>query len=71
MRKLICCCVILLSCKQLTAQEYFPTNHDVKNINENYTAFTNAIIHISPTETIYNGTLLIQNKKIIRIYIFS
>jgi imidazolonepropionase-like amidohydrolase len=65
MRKLICYCLILLPFKQLTAQEYFPTNHDVKNINENYTVFTNAIIHISPTESISNGTLIIQNKKII------
>ncbi|MBG7631573.1 MAG: amidohydrolase, partial [Bacteroidetes bacterium] len=66
MTKLLLCCLVLLSFKQLKAQDYFPTNHDVKNINENFTAFTNATIHLSPAETISNGTLLIQNKKVVR-----
>ncbi|GAB1309125.1 amidohydrolase family protein [Urechidicola sp. KH5] len=52
---------------QLIAQEYFPTNTSVKHTNENYTAFTNATIHVSPTETIKNGTLLIKGEKIVSV----
>jgi hypothetical protein len=47
------------------AQEYFPKNDGVKEKNTNYTAFTNATIHVSPTQTINKGTLLIQNGKVV------
>ena len=47
------------------SQEYFPTNSGVKNSTENFIAFTNATIHIDPSRTIKNGTLLIQGQKII------
>lgn len=57
---------MLFSINQLNAQEYFPANDGVKTSNENFTAFTNTTIHISPTQTIENGTLLIQNQKVIR-----
>ena len=65
MRKLLLSCLILLSINQLKAQEYFPANEGVKTSNEQFTAFTNATIHVSPTLTIENGTLLIQHQKVI------
>ncbi|MBC2845691.1 amidohydrolase family protein [Winogradskyella flava] len=51
----------------LFAQDYFPSNTGVKANNSNYTAFTNATIHVSPTEVIENGTLLIQKGKVVAV----
>jgi imidazolonepropionase-like amidohydrolase len=65
MKKLLLSCLILLSINQLQAQDYFPVNEGVKTSNEKFTAFTNATIHVSPTQTINKGTLLIQNQKVI------
>ena len=65
MKKLLLCCLILFSINQLHAQEYFPVNEGVKTSNEKFTAFINATIHVNPYTTIENGTLLIQNQKII------
>ncbi len=48
----------------LVAQEYFPKNDGVKSKNNNYTAFTNAKIYVTPTQVIDGGTLLIQNGKV-------
>ncbi|WGK64369.1 amidohydrolase family protein [Croceiramulus getboli] len=48
------------------AQDYFPKNDGVKaSKNNNYTAFTNAVLHLSPDQTIQKGTLLIQNGKVV------
>lgn len=47
------------------AQDYFPKNDGVKEKNTNYTAFINATIHVSPTQTIKKGTLLIQDGKVV------
>jgi len=66
MRKLLLSCLILLSINQLYAQDYFPTNEGVKYSNEQFTAFTNATIHVNSTTTINNATLLIQNQKVIK-----
>lgn len=49
----------------LSAQEYFPKNDGVKSSNNNYTAFTNATIYVTPTQVIEKGTLLIQNGKVV------
>jgi imidazolonepropionase-like amidohydrolase len=49
------------------AQEYFPKNDGVKSVNVNFTAFINANIQESPSNLIKNGTLLIQNGKIIAV----
>ena len=49
------------------AQEYFPENEGVKSANNNYTAFTNAKIYVSPSEQIANGTLLIQKGKVVQV----
>ena len=51
----------------LFAQDYFPKNDGVKTENNNYTAFTNAKIYVSPTQIIENGTLLIQNGKVVQV----
>jgi len=51
----------------LFAQDYFPQNDGVKaNKNNNYTAFTNATIYVTPTQVITNGTLLIKNGKVVQ-----
>ncbi|WP_291960064.1 amidohydrolase family protein [Maribacter sp.] len=49
----------------LTAQDYFPENAGIKVNNNNYTAFTNAKIFVTPTQVIENGTLLIQHGKVV------
>jgi len=51
----------------LFAQDYFPKNDGVKAKNNNYTAFTNAKIYITPTQIVDNGTLLIQNGKVVQV----
>jgi len=51
----------------LFAQDYFPSNSGVIANNSNYTAFTNATIHVSPTEVIDNATLLIKDGKVVNV----
>lgn len=51
----------------LFAQDYFPSNSGVIANNSNFTAFTNATIHVSPTEVIENGILLIKEGKIVSV----
>lgn len=50
---------------KIYGQDYFPNSESVQNKNNNYTAFTNAKIYVSPTQIIEKGTLLIQNGKIV------
>ncbi|PKA83784.1 imidazolonepropionase-like amidohydrolase [Ulvibacter sp. MAR_2010_11] len=58
--------LLLLFCVQFVmAQDYFPKNDGVKEENNNYTAFTNATLYITPTQMVKNGTLLIQNGKVV------
>lgn len=54
-----------LCCTCLFGQDYFPKNDGVKNTNTNYTAFINAKIHVSPSQIIDNGTLLIKGGKVL------
>jgi imidazolonepropionase-like amidohydrolase len=49
------------------AQKYFPKNDGVKAENTNYTALTNARIHVTPGEVIEKGTLLIRDGKVIGV----
>ena len=49
----------------ISSQEYFPKNNGVSDTNNNYTAFTNAKIFISPSQIIEKGTLLIQNGRVV------
>ena len=51
----------------LSAQDYFPKNDGVKSKNTNFTAITNAKIFITPSESIENGTLLIQEGKVVNV----
>lgn len=50
----------------LFAQDYFPANDGVKAENNNYTAFTNAKIYITPTKVMDKATLLIHNGKVVQ-----
>ena len=60
--------LFMLMCSfSLFAQDYFPSNSGVKSNNSNYMAFTNAKIHVSPTEVITNGTLLIKDGKVVSV----
>ena len=59
--------LILMCSFSLFAQDYFPSNSGVIANNTNYTALTNAKIHISPTEVIDKGTLLIKNGKVVGV----
>ncbi|WP_452223145.1 amidohydrolase family protein [Lacinutrix chionoecetis] len=56
--------VFLMCLFKVSAQENIPKNDGVKTINSNYTALTNAKIHISPTQVIENGTLVFKDGKI-------
>ena len=57
-----------LACNlNLFAQENIPKNDGVKTISSNYTAVTNAKIHVSPTQVIENGTLVIKDGKIVSV----
>ncbi len=57
--------VAFLCINFLSAQDYFPKNDGVIAKNTNYTAFTNAKIHVSPNQIVENGTLLIKDGKIV------
>jgi imidazolonepropionase-like amidohydrolase len=50
---------------KINAQDYFPNNESVQSKNNTYTVFTNAKIYITPTQIIENGSLLIQNGKVV------
>lgn len=65
MKKLSICLLFLLLYGGLSAQEYFPKNDGVKEENNNYTAFINATIYVTPSEVVNNGSLLIQNGKVV------
>mgnify|MGYP003673022919 CR=1 FL=1 len=58
---------LFLASATLFAQDYFPTNTGVKSKNNNYTAFTNAKIYVTPTQVLENGVLLIQNGKVVQV----
>ncbi|MCR8666279.1 amidohydrolase family protein [Aestuariibaculum sp. M13] len=49
----------------LFAQDYFPKNDGVHTVNKNYTAITNAKLFVTPSQIIENGTLLIQDGKVV------
>ena len=58
---------LLISVFNLSSQEYFPVNNDVKAPNKGYTAFINANIQVSPNEFVKNATLLIKGNKIVSV----
>ena len=49
------------------AQKYFPQNDGVKASNNNYTALTNARIHVTPGQVVDKGTLLIRDGRIVAV----
>ena len=64
MKKIIFVLCLFWFSTTLLSQDYFPVNDGVKAENNNYTAFTNAKIYVTPSEVINKGTLLIQNGKV-------
>jgi hypothetical protein len=58
---------IILCSLSLSAQDYFPKNDGVTAQNDNYTVFTNAEIHSSPTETIKKGPLVVKDGKVVSL----
>ncbi|XLS30418.1 amidohydrolase family protein [Flavobacteriaceae bacterium M23B6Z8] len=66
-KKLLLLTLFLSSLFATNAQEYFPKNDGVKAVNKNFTAFINANIQQSSTQVLKNGTLLIQDGKIIDV----
>lgn len=52
---------------KINAQEYFPNNESVQNKNNNYIAFTNAKIYVTPLQIVEKGSLLIQNGRVISV----
>ncbi len=67
MKKIIFSLCLIWCSATLFSQDYFPENDGVKANNNNYTAFTNAKIYVTPTEVIQKGTLLIQNGKVVNV----
>ncbi|MBN09207.1 MAG: amidohydrolase, partial [Flavobacteriaceae bacterium] len=59
--------LILLTSNFVISQIYFPTNSQVKTVNNSYQAFTNATIHVSPYNVVKNATLLEKNGIIIAV----
>lgn len=67
MKKILFSLCLLWCGATIFSQDYFPENEGVKANNNNYTAFTNATIYVTPTEIIKKGTLLIQNGKVVNV----
>ncbi len=65
MKKYTFLLLLIFSTTLVFGQDYFPKNDGLKEKNNNYTAFTNATLYITPTEVVKNGTLLIQNGKVV------
>ncbi|MGC6479504.1 MAG: amidohydrolase family protein [Flavobacteriaceae bacterium] len=51
----------------MVAQDYFPTNTEVKTVPNTLHAFTNASIHVDSKTLYNNATLLIQNDRILAV----
>ncbi len=67
MKKILLFFLLNITINNVTAQEYFPNNESIQNKNTNFIAFTNAKIFVTPTQIIENGTLLIQNGKVVNV----
>ncbi|MBC8753746.1 amidohydrolase family protein [Kordia sp. YSTF-M3] len=66
MKKSYLLLLLLLFSLPTFAQDYFPKNDGVKTEEHTITAFTNAKIYVTPTQVIENGTLLIQDGKVLQ-----
>jgi len=58
---------LVLCSLTLYAQDYFPKNDGVQSKNNNYTVFTNAQIHSSPTQIIKKGSLVVKDGKVVSV----
>lgn len=67
MKRLLLALVFICLGTALQGQEYFPKSDGVKSNNNNFTAFTNAKVYVTPTQIIDNATLLIQNGKVVQV----
>lgn len=67
MKKNLLLLFLLILIPKVHAQDYFPNNETVQNRNQNFTAFTNATIYVTPNQIIKKGTLLIQNGKVVNV----
>jgi len=67
MKKNLLLLFLLVLIPKVHAQDYFPNNETVQNRNQNFTAFTNATIYVTPNQIIKKGTLLIQNGKVVSV----
>ncbi len=67
MKKNLLLLFLLVLIPKVQAQDYFPNNETVQNRNQNFTAFTNATIYVTPNQIIKKGTLLIQNGKVVSV----
>lgn len=67
-KKIFLFCALFCLFSTLKAQDYFPDNKGVKaDKNTNYTVFTNAKIHVSPTKVIQDGMFAVREGKITAI----
>ena len=61
-------CILLFCITSISfSQEYYPKTNGVKTPEKSSTVFINATIYVSPTEIIKNGTLIIENNKIVAV----
>lgn len=67
MKRIVTLLLLLIFIPKIDAQEYFPNNESIHNRNNNYTAFINAKIVVTPKQIIEKGSLLIQNGRIIAV----
>jgi imidazolonepropionase-like amidohydrolase len=67
MKRTIGLLFLLIFIPKINAQEYFPNNESVQNKNDNYTAFTNARIVVTPTQILDEATLLIYHGKVVAV----
>ena len=67
MKKNLLLLFLLVLLPKVHAQDYFPNNETVQNRNQNFTAFINATIYVTPNQIIKKGTLLIQNGKVVTV----
>jgi len=67
MKKIVYLLFLLIFIPKISAQEYFPNNESIHSTNNNYSAFINAKIYVTPTQIIEKGTLLIQNGRVITV----
>lgn len=67
MRKLLLLLTLFVCSIFSSAQEYFPKNDGVSHTTKNFTAFTNATIYVTPNQVIEDGTLLIQDGKVVQV----